>query len=206
MKNRLPIIILGIVFIMAMSSCGKSEPTVSDSTPEPTATIEPTPEPTVEPTVEPTPEPTEEPTPEPTAEPTEEPTPEPDFVVEPIDPMTLYATQTVNLRQGPSADDFAKIGSLSPRQQVTVVGEVREYKGKSVYWWQLDTGEFVSAAYLSEKPIPESSTGTGTGSNGGVYNGNNVQVGQDLVPGFTFEGGGGELPGMGGADAGTNWQ
>lgn len=196
MKNRLPIIILGIVFIMAMSSCGKSEPTVSDSTPEPTATIEPTVEPTVEPTIEPIPEPTEEPT----AEPTEEPTPEPDFVVEPIDPMTLYATQTVNLRQGPSADDFAKIGSLSPRQQVTVIGEVREYKGKSVYWWQLSTGEFVSAAYLSEKPIPESSTGTGsTTGNGGVYDGSNVQVGQDLVPGFTFEGGGGELSDLGGA-------
>ena len=205
MKNRLPIIILGIVFIMAMSSCGKSEPTVSDSTPEPTATIEPT----VEPTVEPTPEPTEEPTPEPTVEPTEEPTPEPDFVVEPIEPMTLYATKTVNLRQGPSADDFAKIGSLSARQQVTVIGEVREYKGKSVYWWQLSTGEFVSAAYLSEKPIPESSTGTGTGNgttgNGGTYDGGNVQVGQELVPGFTFEGGGGTLQGDG-SGAGLDFQ
>ena len=49
MKNRLPIIILGIVFIIAVSSCGKAEPTVSDSTPEPTATIEPTAEQTMEP-------------------------------------------------------------------------------------------------------------------------------------------------------------
>ena len=49
MKNRLPIIILGIVFIIAVSSCGKAEPTVSDSTPEPTATLEPTAEQTMEP-------------------------------------------------------------------------------------------------------------------------------------------------------------
>lgn len=198
MKKRLPIIILGIVFIMAMSSCGKSEPTVSDSTLEPTATIEPTPEPTVEPTVEPTPEPTEEPTPEPTVEPTEEPTPEPDFVVEPIEPKTLYATQKVNLRQGPSADDFAKIGSLSPRQQVTVVGEVREYKGKSVYWWQLDTGEFVSAAYLSEKPIPESSPGTG-GSSTTEQVPQNPAPGTVMPGGIIWEGGGGELSDLGGA-------
>lgn len=123
-----------------------------------------------------------------------------DYEVIPVTPKTLYATQKVNLRQGPSADDFAKIGSLSPRQQVTVVGEVREYKGKSVYWWQLDTGEFVSAAYLSEKPIPESSTGSGSGTtgNGGTYGGGNIQVGQELVPGFTFEGGGGELSDLGG--------
>lgn len=124
-----------------------------------------------------------------------------DYEVIPVTPKTLYATQKVNLRQGPSADDFAKIGSLSPRQQVTVVGEVREYKGKSVYWWQLDTGEFVSAAYLSEKPIPESSPGTTTGSgttgNGGTYGGGNVEVGQEIVPGVVWGGGGGELQGDG---------
>lgn len=139
-----------------------------------------------------------------------------DYEVIPVTPMTLYATQTVNLRQGPSADDFAKIGSLSPRQQVTVVGEVREYKGKSVYWWQLDTGEFVSAAYLAETLPPVNNNsgttgGTGTGGttgNGGVYGGGNVEVGQEIAPGFTWGGGGGELqtPNDGGLGAGLDFQ
>lgn len=115
-----------------------------------------------------------------------------DYEVIPVTPKTLYATQKVNLRQGPSADDFAKIGSLSPRQQVTVVGEVREYKGKSVYWWQLDTGEFVSAAYLSEKPIPESSTGSG-GSSTTEQVPQNPAPGTVMPGGFIWEGGGGAL-------------
>lgn len=131
-----------------------------------------------------------------------------DYEVIPVTPMTLYATQTVNLRQGPSADDFAKIGSLSPRQQVTVVGEVREYKGKSVYWWQLSTGEFVSAAYLSEKPIPESSTGTGgTGTTEQAPEA--PAPGTQMPGGITWGGrGGGELPTPddGGLGTGIEWQ
>lgn len=217
MKNKLPIIILGISLIFIAGGCGKAKETISNSTPTPTptatATVEPTPIPTVEPTIKPTPEPTVEPTPEPT--------PEPDFVVKPIDNMILYASQDVNLRQGPSADDFAKIGSLSYRQQVTVIGEVREYKGESVYWYQLDSGEFVSAAYLTEYQLPEinqqqqqqqSSQGQGNTTennnqqgSGGSASGN-YEVGQEIIPGFTWMGGGGGFSGTYDEGAGINWQ
>lgn len=77
------------------------------------------------------------------------------YIVESITPMTLYATQTVNLRQGPSADDYVKVGSLAYNQQVTVTGIVHEYKGQAVLWYQLSTGEFCSGAYLSEYQQPD---------------------------------------------------
>lgn len=139
-----------------------------------------------------------------------------DYEVQPIDPITLYALQTVNLRQGPSADDYAKIGSLSPRQQVTVVGEVREYKGKSVYWYQLDTGEFVSAAYLSTTLPPVQSTQpSGSNNSGNTDSGNSGQQssgssgssgginigGLQFPDGFSTEGSG-QINGGGGSNDG----
>ena len=238
---RKKLIILTLFSAIILSSCGKSKP-IEELTPEPTATIEPTPEPTIEPTESPEPPEPQDNTEvedevydsmedvvaehsdmdavinsyddnlaEEVTDPVEGVVV--DYEVIPVTPMTLYATKTVNLRQGPSADDFAKIGSLSARQQVTVIGEVREYKGKSVYWWQLDTGEFVSAAYLSEKPIPESSTGTGTGNSsttGGSSTTEQVPEtpapGTQMPGGFIWIGGGGELPSAGSEYSGIEWE
>lgn len=238
------IVIILVVIIFTVRSFGREEEVESTPTPEPTATIEPTesPEPDngegedigtmntgyseteVEDEVY---DSIEDVVAEPSdmdavinsyddnlAEEVTDPVEGVDYEVIPVTPMTLYATQTVNLRQGPSADDFAKIGSLSPRQQVTVIGEVREYKGKSVYWWQLDTGEFVSAAYLAETlPPVNNNSGTGTGStgtggtgNGGIYGGGNVEVGQEIAPGFTWGGGSGDIPSAGSEYSGIDWQ
>ena len=113
-------------------------------------------------------------------------------VIELDQPETLYATQTVNLRQGPSANDFEKIGSLSARQQVTVVGIVEQYKGETVLWYKLDTGEYCSGAYLVKQlPAESNQQQTSQGSTGqqssGQQNGGNTG-------GFNFEGASSQAP------------
>lgn len=73
-----------------------------------------------------------------------------------IEPIDLYAIQQVNVRKGPSAEDFDKIGSLSYGEQVTVNGVVDTYNGETVLWYQLSNGNFVSGAYLLEQlPISQ---------------------------------------------------
>jgi hypothetical protein len=72
------------------------------------------------------------------------------YTVDKMDDKVLYALQQVNLRQGPDATDFEKVGSLSYGDAVTVTGVVKVYNEKQVLWYQLDTGEFVSGAYLAE--------------------------------------------------------
>ncbi len=117
--------------------------------------IETTTEPTVEttePTVETTTEPTAE-TIESTVETTMEEIVASDYEVEEIDPETMYAAQTVNLREGPSTD-YNKVGSLGTAQQVTVTGIVESYKGETVLWYQLDTGAFVNGGYLIDELPP----------------------------------------------------
>lgn len=81
--------------------------------------------------------------------------------------QTLYALSAVNLRVGPSSDDYAKIGSLSKGQEVHVIGEVTEYKGKETLWFVIEqvdgTQAFVAGSYLSEyKPPVEQTTASST--------------------------------------------
>lgn len=81
--------------------------------------------------------------------------------------QTLYALSAVNLRVGPSSDDYAKIGSLSKGQEVHVIGEVTEYKGKETLWFVIEqadgTQAFVAGSYLSEyKPPVEQTTASNT--------------------------------------------
>jgi hypothetical protein len=86
------------------------------------------------------------------------------YTVDKMDDKILYALQQVNLRQGPDATDFEKVGSLSYGDAVTVTGVVKVYNEKQVLWYQLDTGEFVSGAYLAES-LPakqEASTSSNT--------------------------------------------
>lgn len=79
------------------------------------------------------------------------------FTVEELTPVKMYATEAVNLRQGPSSSDFGKVGSLNKGDCVTVVGIVKTYKGATTLWYKLDNGQFVSGAYLSDKQ-PEQPT------------------------------------------------
>lgn len=103
-----------------------------------------------------------------------------DYEVESITPVTMYAIQSVNLRQGPDATDFVKVGSLSARESVTVVGKVTTYKGKSVLWYQTESGSFVSGAYLSDtKPAAPTPSKPSGGGNGG---GNSAPSGGSTTP------------------------
>lgn len=92
----------------------------------------------------------------PSETPEQETPPAPDFVVEAVN-KTMYALQSVNLRQGPSADT-AKVGDLTYAQEVTVTGVVHSYKGESCLWYQLSTGEFASGAYLTVNKPQQSTT------------------------------------------------
>ena len=180
MKKRLLGFLLGVILASMCIGCGSenttSEPTdavesttTEESTPAqtteqsdvpaetaaptPEATEEPTPEPTAEPTPEPTeaptPEPTAEPTPEPTAEPTPEPAPQVVYTYTDMN-ATMYATQTVNVRDLPGTDG-SKVGSLSTNQEVAVTGQCNE-----TGWYRFDyNGQtaFVSNKYLSTEMV-----------------------------------------------------
>lgn len=76
---------------------------------------------------------------------------------------TMYATQTVNVRNLPSTDG-EKIGSLSTNQEITVIGQCNE---TSWYKFELDgQTAFVSNSYLStEKVEVQQSTGGSGGGN-----------------------------------------
>lgn len=139
-----------------------------------------------------------------------------DFEVEPLSPTTLYAIQNVNLRQGPDSEDFSKTGSLSSRQQVTVTGVVKQYKGTDTLWYQLESGEFVAGSYLVEN-LPPQQTTTPANNNGDTQPSNNNQVGNnENTGGLKLPDGArtdvilGDLEqatsGSGGAAAGTNFQ
>lgn len=75
---------------------------------------------------------------------------------------TMYATQTVNVRNLPNTDG-EKIGSLSTNQEITVLGQCNE---TSWYKFELDgQTAFVSNSYLStEKVEVQQSTGGGGNS------------------------------------------
>ena len=97
--------------------------------------------------------------PEATSEPTTESVPEPQVIYTYTDmSATMYATQTVNVRNLPSTDG-EKIGSLSTNQEITVTGQCNETN-----WYMFDyNGQtaFVSNDYLStekaevQQPAPE---------------------------------------------------
>lgn len=71
---------------------------------------------------------------------------------------TMYATQSVNVRQEPTVDS-SKVGSKSYAEVVEVIGKVTSYKGESCLWYQLSDGTFVSGNYLTEtKPTVKTNT------------------------------------------------
>ncbi len=98
---------------------------------------------------------------------------ESDYTVTPMTEQTMYAQQAVNLRQGPSTE-YDKVGSLSTNQSVTITGYVETASGK---WYQLSTGEFVSAKYLgTDKVVVQApSNNNNSSNNNNNSNSNNSQ-------------------------------
>ena len=174
MKSRIIVLLTALLTTSLLIGCG-AENTTTEPTETATETIteesttEQIEEPTATPeeTTEPTPEATEEASEETTAEtepeiestetaepePTEEPTPEtePQVTYTYTDmSATMYAQQTVNVRDLPSTDGN-KIGSLSTNDEITVTGQCVETK-----WYRFDlngTVAYVSNKYVSETKV-----------------------------------------------------
>lgn len=75
---------------------------------------------------------------------------------------TMYATQTVNSRKGPSTD-FDKVGSFGKNEAVRVLGQCNE-----TGWYKVEvdrnTYEYVSNKYLSESKVETTASNTYTDS------------------------------------------
>ena len=76
---------------------------------------------------------------------------------------TMYATQSVNVRQEPTVDS-SKVGSKSYAEAVEVTGKVTSYKGESCLWYQTSDGTFVSGNYLTETKPTVTTNATSTGN------------------------------------------
>jgi len=73
-----------------------------------------------------------------------------EYDVTQIEEVSMYATNAVNVRQGPSTD-FERIGALKLGQEVKVTGEA------STGWYEIAYGEekaYVSNKYLQTEPVP----------------------------------------------------
>lgn len=109
--------------------------------------------------------------PEESEAPVESEAPEADYTVEEMS-ATMYATQTVNVRDLPTTEGN-KVGSKSYAEKVEVTGKVTSYKGESCLWYQLSDGTFVSGNYLSEsKPAQQTSNSNSNSGNSSNNSGN----------------------------------
>ena len=162
------------------------QPTEEPETETPEPTVEPTTELTAEPETE-TPEPTVEPTAEPTVEPTEPPAPTYTYTDM---TATMYAKQTVNVRDLPSTDGN-RVGGLSTNQEVAVTGQCNE-----TGWYRIEyDGQtaYVSNNYLSDTkievatPAPSTSDSDGgSSSTSSAYNLDDYPVGEWVDMGEFF--------------------
>ena len=78
---------------------------------------------------------------------------------------TKYATQSVNVRSGPSTD-FNKIGSLSTNQEVQVISRCNE-TGWYKFIWTDGSEACVSDKYLSDSKVEVQASTNNSGSSGG---------------------------------------
>lgn len=76
------------------------------------------------------------------------------YTVIAIDPVKLYATANVNMRDLPDVSGN-KVGSLSYSEEVTATGTVKEFNGIACYWLEVTTSKgltgFVNGGYLVEE-------------------------------------------------------
>ena len=96
------------------------------------------------------------------SEPDSEAVVEPEFTVTEVT-ATKYATQSVNVRSGPSTD-YDKIGGLTTNQEVQVTGQAST--GWYRFTWTDGREAYVSDKYLSDEKI-EKPAASETPSNGG---------------------------------------
>ena len=88
---------------------------------------------------------------------------EPEFTVTELN-ATKYATQSVNVRSGPSTD-FDKIGGLTTNQEVQVTGQAST--GWYRFTWTDGREAYVSDKYLSDEKVevaPPANNNSGSGS------------------------------------------
>ncbi|GEM_PF-3117056 len=89
------------------------------------------------------------------------------YTVIPIDPVKLYATANVNMRDLPDVSGN-KIGSLSYGEEVTATGTVKEFNGIACYWLEVRTSKgltgFVNGGYLVEERPNTNTTNSQTGN------------------------------------------
>ena len=109
----------------------------------------------------------------------------------------MYATKNCNVRKGPDADTFERIGALNQNDEVHVTGKVNE-----VNWYRISLADgseaYVSAPLLSDTkqaapatPTPTPSTGNGsTTQQPAVSEDPNVIInpytGQEMKPGEVY--------------------
>lgn len=99
----------------------------------------------------------------------------PDFTVTPMT-ATMYAAKNCNVRKGPDADNYDRIGALTHAQEVTVTGKVNEAN-----WYEISLADgttgYVSATLLSEtKPASQSSGNNNSGGTSETSNGGDGTV------------------------------
>lgn len=73
-----------------------------------------------------------------------------EYEVTPMEEVSMYASNAVNVRIGPSTD-FERVGALKHGQEVKVVGQA------STGWYEIAYGEemaYVSDKYLQSEPVP----------------------------------------------------
>jgi len=183
MKNKIVVMSLLISTAVMISACGGKVEDVNSSassatsgslenTVEVVATAEPTATPTVEPTA--TPVPTTELTIVPSdnssssggGSMTELNAPDiesDDFVVEDMEATTMYMKNDYMAKEGPNAEEFSDSCYLFKGDAVSIVGVVNSYKGEECVWYRANTGEFISAEFITtekDKVSAESSTQT----------------------------------------------
>lgn len=109
----------------------------------------------------------------------------PEFEIEPMDETTMYATQTCNVRSGPSTDHDV-VSRLTTNQEVTVNGKVTADNGKPWYVLKTDDGsiQMVSGSLLSDAKVSTSSnkdTSTGSQSGSTATGGSTTQAPSDCA-------------------------
>lgn len=102
------------------------------------------------------------------------------YTVIPIDPVKLYATANVNMRDLPDVSGN-KIGSLSYGEEVTATGTVKEFNGIACYWLEVRTSKgltgFVNGGYLVEERPNTNTTNSQTGNSQTGQTGQTSQTG-----------------------------
>ena len=102
------------------------------------------------------------------------------YTVIPIDPVKLYATANVNMRDLPDVSGN-KIGSLSYGEEVTATGTVKKFNGIACYWLEVRTSKgltgFVNGGYLVEERPNTNTSQTGQTSQTGNGQKDNSQTG-----------------------------